>query len=144
MRASVAILQSDTRPPSLVLASSPPHVAYQSLTVYLNKRYAKRHGYAFLYYQLSEPHGCAHATWGPRHPSYCKLPPLALALQRFSLVAVIDSDSWFSPSAPPLPALLPKADASAPLATVHFAADMPFSHGPNCGFMGCRASPAAA
>ena len=103
----VAVLMVDTRAPSLAVSAAPPHVQYQSLSAWLNRRYARRHGYAFLYYQLQDENGrCRHVHWGERHPSYCKLPPLAAALERFSVVAFVDSDTWFAPSAPPLPKLL--------------------------------------
>lgn len=142
-----AVLMVDTRPPSI---GFPPNIAYQGLTAWLNRRYAHRHGYKFLYHQLSEAGGeCRHIHWGVRHPSYCKLPPLAAALERFATVALIDSDSWFSPSAPSLDAILSNSTttasgySSSQHATVHFASDAPFGFGPNCGFMVWKASTAA-
>ena len=94
-----------------------------------------RHGYDLLYYQLSEA-GCLHPRWGRRHPSYCKLPAIALALRRYDTVALLDSDSWFSRSAPSLLDIeamhrAPTADASQP--SVLFGWDHPYSNGPNCG-----------
>ena len=134
----VAVLMVDTRAPSLAVSAAPPHVQYQSLSAWLNRRYARRHGYAFLYYQLQDENGrCRHVHWGERHPSYCKLPPLAAALERFSVVAFVDSDTWFAPSAPPLPKLLGQGHKHT---HVHFASDHPFGNGPNCGFMVWRRS----
>ena len=59
--------------------------------------------------------------------------------KRFALVALIDSDAWFGPSAPPLDALVEDRDSTGP-ASVYFASDAPFGAGPNCGFMVWRAT----
>lgn len=142
---ATAILMVDTGAPSLALSDTPPHAQYQGLTSWLNRRYAHEHGYTFLYYQLSERYGCRHPRWGVRHPSYCKLAAVALALKSYSTVAVVDSDEWFAPGAPPLSVLLRdnaqsketarSSSSAAAVALVSFASDAPFSSGPNCGFM---------
>ena len=155
---STVVLMVDTNPPTLEPSPQPglPYMRYNALAAWLNAFYARRHDYAFLYYQLVEP-GCRHKRWGLRHPSYCKLPAIAAALERFETVVFIDSDSWFAPEAPPIalllaaycrrnhPGIQPRQQiqmtGSEP--SVHFASDMPFSAAPNCGFMIWRASPRA-
>ena len=66
MRPTTAILMADTNPPTLTPTSTPPYIHYQGLTAWLNHNYARRHNYAFLYYQLTEPFGCTHVTFGTR------------------------------------------------------------------------------
>ena len=139
--ARTAVVMVDTRAPALQAAADAA-LPYHALTHALNRHYARRHGYAFRYYQLAEA-GCWHARWGLRHPSYCKVPALAVALRRFARVAIVDSDAWFAPAAPPLPALLRAGAPGAGAAVAAFASDAPFSGGPNCGVMVWRASPYA-
>ena len=139
---ATVILMADTKAPSHApsTAYGQPYLPYNTFASWLNAFYARQHGYEFRYYHLNEP-GCSHVRWGHRHPSYCKLPAIAAAIaDGFALVAFIDSDSWFSPDAPPLPTLLKGGDESgSSIALVSFASDVPFSKGPNCGFMVWRA-----
>ena len=113
-------------------------VSYVQMAAWVNWRYACAHGYDLLFLHLAEA-GCRHAAGGHRHPSYCKLPAIAAALSEYRTVAFLDSDSWFRPGAPSLDALVRAhrgpgaADRAAPAA--YFAWDLPFSNGPNAGFM---------
>lgn len=141
---STAVLMADTTHPELTRVTSPgvPYMRYAGLTGWLNSHYANRHGYALLFFMYTEA-GCRHPRWGWRHPSYCKLAAIAAALQEWGTVAFIDSDSFFSPTAPPLPELIARRRlAKLQHAATHvlLASDRPFTTGPNCGFMVWRAS----
>ena len=90
---STALLMADNRAPVL----SQPRVGtltYPALAFALNALYACAHGYDLLYYRMASAE-CQHATQGVRHASYCKLPAIAHALERYGTVAFIDSDSFF-------------------------------------------------
>ena len=81
------------------------------LTSYLNHRYACRHGYSLIFYQLSKP-GCKHPLWGRRHPSYCKLAAIGEAIAAgYEWVVYVDSDAFIR-SREDLPTLLRKYGAS--------------------------------
>lgn len=115
------------------------------LTSYLNHRYACRHGYSLIFYQLSKP-GCKHPLWGSRHPSYCKLAAIGEAVAAgYEWVVYIDSDAFIR-SRDNLATLLRKygatlgdsggrADGSPEL---FFGWDHPFTLGPNMGFIAMR------
>ena len=94
-RSDVVILMSDTHKP-LPLPNKASALHFTALSATVNAYYACKHGYDFLFVRLSEP-GCAHPRFGRRHPSYCKLPAVAAALNRWLIVAFVDSDSWFVP-----------------------------------------------
>ena len=139
---TTAILMVDTNSPKVAMHGDvhdllrTQGMQYQALAAWINQYYARRHGYALIYYKLAE-FGCRHVIWGSRHPSYCKLPAIADALQKYSRVAMIDSDAWFDPMAPSLRQLLlthpsPRFQRGSSL---YFASDWPFSSGPNCGLM---------
>ena len=72
------------------------------------------------------------------------MPAIAAALDAgYRTVAFLDSDSWFRPGAPSLEAIVrghrgPGAADRDP--AVYFAWDLPFSNGPNAGFMLWRAA----
>ena len=76
-----AIVMSDNREPALTSPSAAT-LAYPSLAFALNALYACRHGYDLLYYRMLSPE-CAHQLEGTRHASYCKLPAIAHALERY-------------------------------------------------------------
>ena len=122
------------------------------LTSYLNQRYACRHGYTLLFYQLSRP-GCTHPLWGSRHPSYCKLTAIGEALAAgYKWVVYLDSDA-FVRSSEDLQTLLRKyggvvkegdvfTDENSEPPEVYFGWDHPFTLGPNMGFIAMRNTPA--
>ena len=101
--ASTVIVMSDTHSPLPLPKTSVLHFA--SLSAIVNAHFACSHSYDFLYLHLTD-HGCFHERFGWRHPSYCKLAAIAVALRKWSTVVFIDSDSWFVPTAPPLESLL--------------------------------------
>ena len=122
------------------------------LTSYLNQRYACRHGYTLLFYQLSRP-GCTHPLWGSRHPSYCKLTAIGEALAAgYKWVVYLDSDA-FVRSSEDLQTSLRKyggvvkegdvfTDENSEVPEVYFGWDHPFTLGPNMGFIAMRNTPA--
>ena len=136
------ILMSDTHRP-LPLPTTTAALHFTSLAALVNAHYACSHGFDFLYLVLSED-GCTHPHSGRRHPSYCKLTAVAAAMRRWSVVAFVDSDSWFSPDALPLDILISSARGAKTnitlLPSLSFAWDQPYSNGPNCGFMVWRNS----
>jgi hypothetical protein len=84
---SVALVMMDNRRPDLAqwierhaeageLSLNAQARLVTTLTAYLNARYACRHGYTLLFYQLSQP-GCAHPLWGDR-PLTVSLLPLVM------------------------------------------------------------------
>ena len=126
--ATTAILMSDNRLP-LVESPRAGTLTYPALAFALNALYACRHGYDLLYFRMTDA-DCRHVTQGVRHASYCKLPAIAHALERYSTVAFIDSDSFFLQRNMSLPTLLqhyaPPAHATShgPVAA-WFANDLP-------------------
>ena len=133
-----AIVMADTRRPEFYRSTTKqaPYTRYAALTAWLNAHYAQRHGYQFVFFVYTELY-CAHQHWGLRHPSYCKLVAIATALQRYSTIAFIDSDSFFSATAPSLSRVLATHQHELfqdDMAAVHFASDRPFTVGPNCGY----------
>ena len=109
------------------------NVTVQSLTAYLNQRYACEHGYAMLYLRLSEP-GCEHPRWGHRHPSYCKLAAISEALSRGHRWAVfLDTDCYVHTRSLDMPALL-RAYGGGAADDAYFGWDTPYTLGPNAGF----------
>lgn len=160
----VALVMMDNRPPDLggwlrqhggtgefTLDSQAELVTM--LTAYLNMRYACRHGYTLLFYQLRRP-GCMHPLWGSRHPSYCKLTAIGEALAGgYEWVVYLDSDA-FVRARHDLPSLLQKygapedassirgpnhiVNASAVEPEAFFGWDHPFTLGPNMGFIALR------
>ena len=100
-----ALLMADTRPPRPIPRRS-SELSYVQMAAWVNWRYACAHGYDLLFLQLAEA-GCRHAAAGHRHPSYCKLPAIAAALDAgYRTVAFLDSDSWFRPGSPSLEAIV--------------------------------------
>ena len=137
-RAQVAVLMSDTHAP-LPLPSKVAALHFTALSALVNAHYACSHGYDLLYLRLTEA-TCQHHVYGQRHPSYCKLPAIAHALQRYSTVVFVDSDAWFTSHAPPLEELIHAGRRTAAASAEHdpslfLAWDHPYSNGPNCGFM---------
>ena len=132
------------------LPSKTSRLHFTSLSAIVNAFYACSHGYDFLYMQLSEEHGCAHPIFGRRHPSYCKLPAIGAALRKWRTVVFVDSDSWFLPGGPSIDSLVAASRQAEPSSvaitaeaghsierepSLSLAWDLPFSNGPNCGFM---------
>ena len=104
MPRGTAVLMADNRAP-IVAEPRASTLTYPALGFALNALYACAHGYDLLYYRMTSP-DCEHATQGTRQASYCKLPAIAHALERYSTVAFIDSDSFFLHRNLSLPALL--------------------------------------
>ena len=145
MAPHTAIIMSDNRQPTL----SQPRVStltYPALAFALNALYACDHGYDLLYYHMASPacvyHGSGSTATTPpheRHASYCKLPAIAHALESYSTVVFIDSDSFFLHRNLSVPALIaryhPPAAATPPRPAVWFANDLPqLGERPNGGF----------
>ena len=134
---STALLMADNRPPVL----SQPRVStltYPALAFALNALYACAHGYDLLYYRMASAE-CQHATQGVRHASYCKLPAIAHALEKYNTVVFIDSDSFFLQRNVSVPELLqqyaPPAHATPSRPAVWLANDLPqLGERPNGGF----------
>lgn len=147
MAANTAILMSDNRPPILTHAGA-SSLTYPLLAFSLNALYACTHGYDLLYYQMVSSE-CIHRTQGTRHASYCKLPAIAHALETYSTVVFIDSDSFFLHRNMSIPALLrqyaaPPSVASVQRASALFANDLPqLGERPNGGFHVWRRSDAS-
>lgn len=119
MQDSTALVMMDNRPPDLsqikfsrnVLTLDFQAKLVAMLTAYLNARYACRHGYTMLFYQM-DSQGCSHPLWGARHPSYCKLAAIGDALAAgYGWVVFLDTDAFIR-TRDPLPALLRRYGAS--------------------------------
>ena len=128
---------SDNRDPVLAKPTGPT-LTYPALAFALNALYSCAHGYDLLYYRMVAP-DCRHAKQGTRHASYCKLPAIAHALEKYSTVVFIDSDSFVQRRNLSVPALLreyaPPPRASPANPAVWFANDLPqLGERPNGGF----------
>ena len=131
---------ADTRLPRLLSEAgddksfSLKNLTAHSLAFYLNLKHACLHGSRLLYFHLSAEAGCHHHHWGPRHPSYCKLPAVAEALSRgFERVVFLDSDAFIRNTKLAVPALL-RSYGGYTDAAMEFGWDTPYSLGPNAGF----------
>jgi hypothetical protein len=63
------------------------------LTVTLNRLYAIRHGYCFKLVKSNST--CAHVKYGERDPQWCKILPIASALEDgFATIMFFDSDAY--------------------------------------------------
>jgi hypothetical protein len=138
MPADTAILMSDNRAPALAAPVHAASLTYPALAFALNALYACKHGYDLLYYQMVSSE-CIHERQGTRHASYCKLPAIAHALNKYSTVVFIDSDSFFMHRNLSLPALLHRYEPPIPKApsrpVAWFANDLPqLGDRPNGGF----------
>ena len=97
---SVAIVMVDTRPPSISQLAranvSLKDISATALAYYLNVEWACANAnHRLFYYELGE-FGCAHPTWGRRHPSYCKLAAVSDVLTTnhdAEWVVFLDSDA---------------------------------------------------
>ena len=151
------LLMQDTHAP-LPLPTKTSKLHFTSFAAIVNAYYACSNAYDFLYMRLSED-GCNHPTYGRRHPSYCKLPAIGVALRKWRVVIFIDSDSWFVPHAPSIDAVIAESRGLRDLSddgsrrggaastqdssrspSLTLAWDLPYSNGPNCGFMVWRNS----
>ena len=136
-QAHTALLMSDNRRPTLTDQPS-AGLTYPALAFALNALYACRHGYDLLYYEMVSS-SCQHTTQGVRSASYCKLPAIAHALERYDTVVFIDSDSFFVQRNLSVTALLaayaPPAMAAPATSAGWFANDLPqLGERPNGGF----------
>ena len=112
-RSSVMIVMYDSRSPS----QRP--VDYHQLAAKINARYARRHGYGFLYLntpcqKLATDNNsvdsktctpCSHPVHGPRASPWCKLPTLNYTMHAYrdaKYIVFIDSDAVFYTQAFPV------------------------------------------
>lgn len=138
MLGRTALVMMDTRPARLPPGSKPLELEHPQLAFELNKGYACHHGYDLLYLRMQST-TCQHSRLGERNPSYCKLAAVAEALHRgYTLVAFMDSDAFFRNLSLSLPQVMHeyrdlRNDARREAVAVSFAADRPYSFGPNAG-----------
>jgi len=143
--AATALLMSDTRLPALLAEAtsasdgsfSLKNLSAHALTFYLNLKHACLHGAHLLYFHQSAS-DCHHPTWGPRHPSYCKIPAIAEALSRgYERVVFLDSDAFIRDASVDVAALLRRYGGDSG-AGAEFGWDSPYSLGPNVRYGGSK------